>query len=276
MSSHRRSFSQLQQYTDCSMRFYLSRIATPRPPARPAPWFILGNALHEVYDAWERAGRTGPTMVEMFPGAYDRITEEYKVEQPDLNLWVWRPNVKNVVQDIKLTRENGIKQVTVFQEHCDAADWKIWELPDGEKAIEVSFQIKLGEVVVRGGVDQILEWPDGRLTIRDLKTGNKKDDTRQLGLYRVAAEELFGESIVDGEFWYTKTGNSGGWVDLRRYTKDYMTEQFARLDRGIEAGVFLVRPGDNCNLCDVYDSCPERGNPSAETARVVESDTPPF
>jgi len=253
-----RSVSQLKSYTRCGQAYFLERMVRPRLPEAPAAWTALGSAFHAAYEGWELTSRQQP-LADWFDRAYEMEISKLKERQPDLSQWLKRPNVRTVERDIELYAEIGRKQAEAYQEHCEEAGWVLYELPNGLPALEVSFEINLGGVPVRGTIDSILEWPDGRVTVRDLKTGNVEEDNRQLGLYRHVAIEQFGLDLRWGEFWYTKRGVSGGWVDLTRYTKEYLTEVYEALDRGIDNRVFLARPGSHCEMCGVKPYCPEKG-----------------
>ncbi len=76
---------------------------------------------------------------------------------------------------------------------------------DGAQVIgrEVSFEFEIDKALVRGQVDRLELYPDGRVMIVDLKTGSKvfsAEEARehaQLGLYQLAFENgAFNESIV--------------------------------------------------------------------------------
>jgi len=262
----RRSVSQLKTYTGCGEAYRLGRVVEPRPPQKPAAWTALGTALHDVYEAWERAERAW-LMAEKFPLFFDAEIETFKYLQPDLNEWTKTPRVGSTQRDIDLRRLNGIKQAEALQWHSENAQWKLWRLPDGSPAVEVPFEVEFepfdpgvyGEnnTVIRGKIDSILEWPDQRKTVRDLKSGAAKEDNRQLGMYRFAANELFNLNINFGQYWYAKRGEESSWVDLRNYTEEYLTETYVGLDRAIEEEIFLANPGSQCYLCEYKESCRE-------------------
>lgn len=236
-------------------------------PYRPAAWLLIGSAMHEAREQWELDLRGGDTMAARFEAAYDLMVEAAWVKQPDEKWWVKRPNVKNVSQDLKLYREHGGKQAAAYEEMCRQSDWKVWTTPDGEPALEIPFSLHFDasakgfskDVEVIGYVDLVKEWPNGLLTIEDMKTGNKVANNRQLGLYALAMNETFGTDIWKAEYWYTKTGESGGTVDTRRYTREYLTDQYGALDYGIEHRVFLINPGTHCGTCGVRPWCREFG-----------------
>ena len=176
-------------------------------------------------------------------------------KQPDFSYWDKTPNVKSVEQDIKLRREHGIKQTLAYAEHALKSPWRIHKYP------ELGGSITLGDIVVRWTADVVLEWPDGQLTVRDIKTGNKGNvkSNLQLGIYKLGLQENFGIEVTQGEFWFTKDGTSGGYDNLQRYTRSYIEDLFVSLERGIAGKVFLPNPGSHCKFCGVKPFCRELG-----------------
>ena len=254
-----RSISQLNSLSDCGERYRLER-TVPGLPVRPAAWTVVGTAAHTAYEVWEKTDRV-MDLSELF---FQHYTEEIAVQQtrqPDAKLWVKTPNVKTVERDIDLRLEHGVKQMRALQEHCEQSEWRVAEI-GGKKAIEVPLEVTFGDVLVLGHVDVVLEWPDGKLSARDWKTGHKKGTkNRQLGFYKLGLNEKYGLDIRFGDFFFTKLGDSGGYVDLSRYTRDYLHDQFTKLNRIIEEGLYLANPGEHCDLCTVKFWCREMGTP---------------
>lgn len=255
---YRRSVSQLTGFTRCSEAFRLQRFVKDLP-VRPAAWLAVGSAMHTAYEFWENMGRVGK-LVDIFYTDYNVEIEALKRKQPDLAWWMKRPNVKTVEKDIELYRGIGVQQAEAYQVHCLNSKWRVLRDDDDNPMIEVPFSIDLGGVEVIGKIDSIIEWPDGRLSIRDLKTGNKGDvsDDRQLGVYREAARQQLGIDLIWGEYWFLKDG-TGRPVDLRRYTTTYLTDLFKAVDQAINEKLFLPNPGKHCQLCDRRPWCREKG-----------------
>lgn len=105
----------------------------------------------------------------------------------------------------------------------------------------------------------------GREMIPTHNTGNRVKASTQLGLYKIALEEIYGYSVSHGEFLYTKgdkkAPNEAAMekVNLDKYTRAYFEEMFATLERGIQNEVFIPSPSDACGLCAVKDYCREMG-----------------
>jgi DNA helicase-2/ATP-dependent DNA helicase PcrA len=82
-------------------------------------------------------------------------------------------------------------------------------------AVEVPFEMAIGNTVVRGRIDAVFADADGGATLVDWKTGQPPDGPEasrqaavQLGIYRLAWAALHGcpESLVRTAFHYVRTG----------------------------------------------------------------------
>lgn len=259
-----RSVSQWKSLTTCGERYRLERMHRKDLPTRPAAWTIGGSAFHEAVMDWEK-GRRRDDLAELFVKHYDRMVEEEKVKQPNLKLWMKPPRTKETETDIKNYRKRFLeKDIPNYLKRMEEAEWEIAELPSGELALELEFEMQFGEVTVRGALDRIQWWPKlNANAMEDLKTGSpdSDDDHRQLGLYRIAAAEVYDIDLVWGRYWYTKLDRpSDSWVDLSRYTREYFEEEFAKVDAIIANNLFLANPGKSCGICSVRPWCRELGN----------------
>jgi len=281
LGKYSRSVSQLKSVTRCGEAFRLERLSFPKTPRRPAAWTVLGIALHEVFPEWEIGDRKDDP-VQMFDVAFDKILAEEQQRQPDQEMWQKAPNAKTVDNDIKNYKKRGMtKDVPLYQQRCVEAEWEILHLPDGDRALELEFELELGEVTVKGALDRVLWFPGKKMAaMEDLKSGSPDDevDTRQLGLYSLAAAECYGLDISHGRYWYTKLDRPGDWVDLSRYSRDYLTQEYGRLDELIDRNLLLPNPGKHCGLCGSRPWCSELGwlkpgeglfGPNEETATAT-------
>jgi DNA helicase-2/ATP-dependent DNA helicase PcrA len=84
-------------------------------------------------------------------------------------------------------------------------------------AVEVPFEMAVGQTLVRGRIDAVFAEPDGGVTVVDWKTGAapagpeaQRHATVQLGVYRLAWAALTGcpESKVRAAFHYVRTGTT--------------------------------------------------------------------
>ncbi|HWS92869.1 MAG TPA: PD-(D/E)XK nuclease family protein, partial [Mycobacterium sp.] len=149
-----------------------------RLPTRPDPHALLGNAFH----AW----------VQQFYGA------EWLFDLGDL------PGAAD--SDVGDTQELAALQAT-FTESRWAARTPI--------AVEVPFEMPIGDTLVRGRIDAVFSDPDGGVTVVDWKTGEPPHGSEavrqaavQLAVYRLAWAAMSGvpESSVRTAFYYVRTG----------------------------------------------------------------------
>lgn len=253
-----RSVSQLKSYARCSEQYRLERVA--RVPTPPAAWTIRGTALHKAIEDWEVSGRAIDIMARYYE-EYDAGVAAARQEWPDISKWPrplsWKPDTT-----ITKYRELAAEAVATYRAEALSPDcqWSIAELPDGSPAVEVPFRLMLGDVEVIGFIDQILAWRNGAITVRDLKAGAGDDTGLQLGTYRVVANDALGMQVQFGDYWSGKKGGSTGFVDLSRFTSEFLAEQFGALSKGIENQVYLPSPSDKCKMCSVRQFCREQGD----------------
>lgn len=249
-----RSISQLKAFTRCGEAFRLERFLRADVPRRPAAWTILGSAFHEWVLDWEGAKRPEYDPLS-FTDIYDRMVEEEWEKQPDPDYWIMPPRTKSVKVSIANYRQRGLSQLDVYVPRVLESSWEISHL-------EEEFELDLDGIVVRGGVDRILHYPaDDTYVVEDIKTGNLKgeDDIRQLAFYAFVARELWGLPVNEGRYWFTKMDRGSEFVDLTKYDKKFWVEEFKKLDRGINEGVFLASPGEPCGICSVKPWCNTMG-----------------
>ena len=151
-----------------------------RLPSRPEPHALLGNAFHD----W----------VEHFYGA------ERLFDLADL------PGAADT--DIA---QRDAEELARLQDAFLASPWAA-RTP---VAVEVPFEMAIGETVLRGRIDAVFAEPDGGVTVVDWKTGEpphgseaKQHAAIQLGVYRLAWAALSGcqESLVRTAFHYVRPG----------------------------------------------------------------------
>ena len=151
-----------------------------RLPTRPDPHALLGNAFH----SW----------VQQFYGA------ELLFDLGDL------PGAAD--SDV-----GDPQELAALQQAFAASPWAA-RTPI---AVEVPFEMPIGETVVRGRVDAVFADPDGGVTVVDWKTGEpprgheaRRHAAVQLAVYRLAWAALHGcpESSVRTAFYYVRSGNT--------------------------------------------------------------------
>ena len=151
-----------------------------RLPSRPDPHALLGTAFHE----W----------VQRFYGA------ERLFDLDDL------PGVGD-------THRADAQALAELQTAFTASPWA----SRTPIAVEVPFEMAIGDAIVRGRIDAVFANPDGTVTVVDWKTGEppRDDETRrhaavQLAVYRLAWAALAGipDENVTAAFHYVRSGRT--------------------------------------------------------------------
>ena len=154
---------------------------------------------------------------------------------------------------------------------------------DGAKVIgrEVNFEFELGKAQIRGQVDRLELYPDGRVMIVDLKTGSKlfsAEEARehaQLGLYQLAFENgAFDDRLEFPEGFDISTAKLGG-AKLLLVSGDKPTEREqesvsdsetarVRFEQMVSAAtkgmamtgnIFVAEVGSHCTNENEFGSC---------------------
>ncbi|MDT0472809.1 PD-(D/E)XK nuclease family protein [Streptomyces sp. DSM 41014] len=254
-----RSVSQYTGFVRCGEAYRLEKIV--KAPQNQAGWFIQGTAYHEAIEKWEKSFRSvGPdVMAEWYEEAWDREMSRALAIEPDTSRWL-TGGVTKPAKDIERRRERGRGQVEAYFEYAIDAPERVWEPVDGMPAVELPFTISFGEVVVKGYIDQVMEYPDGHLRVRDLKTGTKLPDTAfQLAVYDHALHDMFDVKPGFGDYFMAKNNAPTDAWNLQDYDREKVTRWFRGMDRAVRLGIFLPNPGDACRTCTVRRFCDFNG-----------------
>lgn len=262
-----RSVSQLTSYIECGEAYKLERIDKVR--GKPAAWFQQGTAFHEAIEHWEGHNRQPDLeeVLEVYYNAWDEGLAEVMDFGPDE--WLTGTAKRDGPADIELRRAKGEQQVIDYIEFAlsQSEVWRVLSLDDGP-AVEREFKLTIpyGDerdadsesrpLVVVGFIDQMIEYRNGVIRPRDMKTGTKRPSWEiQLGVYAVAMRDVWGLPAWSGDFYMAKDKGITKPYDLKRYTRDYVEDLFQQLERGIEAETFLPHPGSFCHVCPVREFC---------------------
>lgn len=247
------SVSQHTQLIQCSEAHRLKRVE--RVSQRQAAWFHHGTAFHAAVEEYERSERkmSEDEAVKVFEDAYDALITEAQAQQPDYGMWMAGGRTRPET-DIRNRRLRGADMVRAYVAWTEEDESYIWTTPDGEKAIELAFDVCLDGVQVRGYIDQVVVDPYLGLIVRDLKTGTTKT-VLQLATYKVAMEAIYGVTVNWGDWWQGKTGGTTKPVDLRSFTGDWLSMQYRASTAIRDQGLWFANVGDHCFTCTVRHEC---------------------
>lgn len=260
-----RSVSQVKSYLPelggCGYAYFLNRIA--RAWSKPAAWLPQGLAVHEAAEFWEKSNRTASReeVIAAYQKSYREHTTRLEHDTPNLNFWFPSGPYKGW-DDITRRALLGLDMVDRYLKYYQetAPNEVIWITPDGEPAIELRFDMVLDGIKITGFIDQVISMiMDGKLRLRDIKSGNSPGDTFQLKVYDIAVLEEFGIAIGEGDYWMGRKGKPTKPYDLTPMSREQVIDLFGKMDSGVKQESFEPDPSpDKCRFCSVASACQYR------------------
>jgi RecB family exonuclease len=238
---HRRlSASAVDTYERCGLRFKLER--DWRIPAKPAAAMQYGAAIHRVLKTYFDSIRLGrPKTEEELIGLFREDLASAKIQEDYQH---------------ELYEQQGVRQLREFLDSARSID------ASQVLQTEESFEIRVGETTVVGRIDRIDRRPDGTVAIIDYKTGKARDqedadESLQLSLYAIAAEEKWGYKVGALVFHNLEENVP---VTTMRSASDLVAarERVTQAADGIANNVFKAKLGIHCNFCAYRSLCPEK------------------
>lgn len=254
-----RSFSQINCYRQCPHRYWLERVE--KVWQRPAAWSPQGTALHYAVEMWEKGDKSGSLddMKTWFLDSYSEEINKQTEHTPNMDFWYASGPYKGMT-DVIRRRDLGLEQVQRYYEYRTDPNKPgfydpIWS-QDGEKFVEWGFEDFLGDVPVRGFVDQVEIVGEGHeLRVVDVKSGKDPGGVEQLKLYQIMVRRETGMSVPKGAYWMGKNGKMVEF-DLNDYPDELLIEEFTEVDQLILKEEFNATPEKKkCMFCSVSNSC---------------------
>jgi putative RecB family exonuclease len=268
-----RSVSQYNQYNRCPYSYKLARI--DKVWARPAAWLPQGSAVHTVAEVYrQREHSNDPMSLEeaklLFAEEYAKEIARYTEVTPNFEYW-FASGLYRGETDVERRFGIGLEQVEKFVAWTESHPGEaIWIAEDGTPGIEIGFDFELDGVWIRGFIDAVIAVENDpphppTYQVRDYKTGNTPGDDFQLGVYKVALEEVYGLTVDSGAYYMAGKAGKKALVtdpyDLSGWTRERVSERFAELEANIQAERFDPKPDPKtCNFCDVALSCEFRAD----------------
>ena len=263
------SFSQLQTYLDCGVKFKLSYIdKVPREPQgaliggslihriielseREEWWFDDANFMSEYVDPEGNVDAPGVAIRAFLKGFDSDIAEAGGVDairwggrgQGEDYAW-WRKQGEFMLRRYQQTR------MTMFNSG--------WETIPGGTEQRVEAHLPGVSTPVVGYLDKFMMHEAGEPVIVDWKTGRIGNaDPRQFATYSRLKQEITGILVTRGIAVFLRAADAERRVGAVTFAGlvDRMPQSYADLVRGIEAGIFAPRPSDFCKSCAVRASC---------------------
>ena len=259
------SFSQLAAFAKCPLQYKFAFIL--RVPARGKAVFSFGKTMHNTfYDFLKYANeKQASKQSDLFgykeknasagektaanPVSFDRLAEIYEKN------WIdeWYENKKQKEEYYKL----GKKIIKDFYKEFSKNPPKVLKI-NNSFALEMPFNLKIGEYNLYGVVDRIDEKQGGAVII-DYKTGNSKDklssdDKEQLLIYQIAAEEIFKLKPKELVYYYLNDNKKISFLGAEK-EKEQLKEKIIQEIEEMKKSQFKPTPGWQCGFCDFKDIC---------------------
>ena len=277
----RLSYSQVNSYSQCSQRYLLEKLYG----IRTSTWYatLAGKAIHEITEKAERHYDLGeditiPDFGEAFSFYIKEAGEQGIEVKPSGRVltnvgWGGGPNKK----DFDWWMLYGPKILKAWWEWKQAnQDWKIALLPGGVVGVEVAFEVEVGGEPVVGYIDRVYEW-QGKIIVKDLKTGKTPESDLQLEDYFQGLYRAFGVTAHYGYYGYPSVPRGQDAVQwkltepfvFRKNRLPYLAQRYTNVRAGVENGVFLANVSNMCRGCVVRDYCPAVDGSKAHELPVV-------
>jgi len=235
------SHSQVDDYLACPLKYRLRHLV--RVPTPPHHALVVGNALHQAVAAWHLG------LLRSRPLGEDGVLDAFAAH------WSSEGFLSRDHEEARFQAGQAALRRFVATP-VDATRRTV--------AVERSFQVRLGDDVVRGRYDRVDEGSDGAI-ITDYKSSDVRDqrkaderarDSLQLQLYALAWEAETGELPASLELWFLDSGVVGRAApDPKRLERARTT--LTTVAQGIRAGDFRARPDQvGCSYCPYRQICP--------------------
>jgi len=260
----RLSYSQLNGYTGCGERYRLERVL--RVPQRPAWALIGGSAFHETTENHDLREHGVDVPDANFVTVFNRKIDEAE-EESGLDRSQFRASGRASKQwpdkeNEAWWRAEGPTMLLRWINFRRNAPWDIWITPDGMPAVEIEFDLILGddEIDIKGYIDRVMVDRDGSLIVLDIKTGSRKVTIpRQLGTYKQGILDKWPavKHVQYGVYWDARTGTTGDTYPLNAYDMGRLEYQYRALSEARRTGLYLPNPSSMCVSCSVNEHCYE-------------------
>ena len=232
------SASAIDRYQACPLQFKLER--EWRIPAEVSAAMQYGASMHRVLLAYYDSVRWNRTLSE---------TALIDLFRTDLS----GEAIADPYQH-DLYERQGITQLKEFLSAATGTPTEVLHT-------EERFSVKIGPTNLVGRIDRMDRAPDGSVIIIDYKTGRPKsqedaDDSLQLSLYALAAQEKWGYHAARLIF-HNLDGNTAISTERSEIEIEAARLKVGEIATKIAAGEFAPKPGIQCGSCAYRLLCPK-------------------
>jgi len=257
------SFSQLAAFEKCPLQYKFNFIL--KIPIKGKAVFSFGKTMHNTFYSFLKEvnenNKNNQSNLFGFQEKKLKMDEknnsfnlEYLLKIYEKN-WIgeWYENKSQKDEYYKL----GKKIVKDFYQEFTKDPPKILKI-NNSLALEMPFNLKIGENTIFGVIDRIDE-KEGGVAIIDYKTGKSKEkltgeDKEQLLIYQIAAEEILKLKPKELIYSYLNDGKKASFLGSDK-EKEQLKEKIKLAIENIKKSNFKATPGWQCGFCDFKDIC---------------------
>lgn len=213
----------------CPAKYFYSYIS--KEPRQFSPPAVLGNIVHEVLEN---------TLENDKKLDLEELKNEYSKTIPR-----WDPTGL-IPEDLLDTGS------VIIDEFYDTNS----DLPFNIFAKEMGFELVIGSYVIRGYIDRV-DLVGDRVSIIDYKTGkweisNKEiSNSLQLGIYALAAKQMFPDKEIYAEMYYLRSGRKKGHLFTEEDIDRVKVDLINSMNKIINDQNFTPTPNTRiCSFCD--------------------------
>jgi len=266
------SYSQLAAFEKCPLQYKFAFIL--KVPTRGKAVFSFGKTMHNTLHEFLRTANEEKKFNQknLFSkkevespksadSAYSKVLENFGISGLNEVVRIYEKNWIDEWYETKKQKDEyyklGKKIIKEFYGGFSKNPPEILRIK-GELALELPFNLKIGEHTLFGVIDRIDKTGDG-VAIIDYKTGKPKDkldfeSKEQLLIYQIAAREVLGLKPERLVYYYLEDAKTvsflGSEKDIEKQ-KIKMTEEIIK----IKNSEFNPTPGWQCQYCDFKDIC---------------------
>ncbi len=244
------SFTQLKAYETCPWQYRFSFVLKVPVPGKHS--FSFGKSMHAaLYEFFRRIKEDAELKQSgLFGGAQSTARQHTLDELLEIYEEKWLPHWYQSKRQRDEYFQKGKEALTAFYD-LHKKSWPQIAF------LEKSFQVKVGNVLLKGAIDRVDHTSEGAEII-DYKTGNfpktGKKDVEQLYVYALALREVFKMEPVKLTYYFIEE-NKTITTDVDPAELLEVTEWVNTLAEKILAGHFKPTPGMHCKFCDYRDIC---------------------
>lgn len=244
------SFSQFEAYGHCPLQYKFSFVLHVPVPEKCN--MVYGRLMHRcLYEFF------APCLADDQPvDLFGQSTSQQHLDWAQL-LAVYKKNWTDdgysSAEEREKYRQLGQQSLKLAWQKVEADGWPTI------LALEKKFVWKTARFALGGTIDRVDQLPDGTVEIIDYKTGNPKDKLdyqtkRQLMIYQLAVEDVFGWRVGRLTFYYLNNGTSLSFTAKPADLEKVQQEVAAEVE-SIRQGIFPAQPSQLCAYCDFRTIC---------------------